>query len=352
MGTDTPHAVPFAGLAGPAPTASGSPGTGHDGLGLAAALGPQLREVCDGRLGEIEWFRSTWQRGGASTGFSTWTFANDRQIEVMVKVPVGPAEHSWTLRLGAVDHEEWDSPGARQMPTPRVVAAGEALGGHDLAWLVVERLKGRTVGSHLTETALMDLVGAAADFQARALAVSNPHRFQTTTDWVKVIHRARELAPDCGLSEPQRWKEALKRVERVLPQLVDRWEHRDCSSWCHGDLHPGNALYRVFEDGSKFCVLIDLGLIHAGHWVEDGVYLERQFWGHSELLCGVKPVAALAKARRQRGLPVVDGYADLANIRRVLMAACVPVQLAREGNQKYVHAALETLERLLPQVSR
>jgi len=77
--------------------------------------------------------------------------------------------------------------------------------------------------------------------------------------------------------------------------------------------------------------------------------LERQYWGHTELLHGVKPVSALAKLRRERGLPTDDQYAELCHARRVLMAACAPALLEREGNPKYLHAALELIERFLPQ---
>jgi hypothetical protein len=48
----------------------------------------------------------------------------------------------------------------------------------------------------------------------------------------------------------------------------------------------------------------------------------------------------------------MDGdYGELANIRRVLMAACVPAVVDREGsNAKYLRHALDLIERLLPQI--
>jgi hypothetical protein len=42
----------------------------------------------------------------------------------------------------------------------------------------------------------------------------------------------------------------------------------------------------------------------------------------------------------------------LANTRRVLMAASVPAFLLHEGHPRYVHAALELIEKLLPLVGR
>jgi hypothetical protein len=84
--------------------------------------------------------------------------------------------------------------------------------------------------------------------------------------------------------------------------------------------------------------------------MEDALYLERQFWGHSHLLGGVKPVSVLAALRRAAGLHNDDHYPELANIRRILMAACAPAMMQREGNAKYLHTALEMIETLLPQV--
>jgi hypothetical protein len=97
---------------------------------------------------------------------------------------------------------------------------------------------------------------------------------------------------------------------------------------------------------------VDLALVHPGHWLEDALYLERQYWGHTELLHGIKPVSLIAKYRRERGLPTDENYADLAVVRRVLMAACAPALVDREGNPKYLHAALEVIERFLPQAAR
>jgi hypothetical protein len=59
-----------------------------------------------------------------------------------------------------------------------------------------------------------------------------------------------------------------------------------------------------------------------------------------------------ARLRRARGMQVDDHYPQLANIRRVLMASCAPAMMEREGGKAYLHAALEVLERFLPQVVR
>lgn len=319
---------------------------------LSAALAPALREECGGRLSAIEWFRSNWQHSGATTGFATWTDGEGREIGAMVKLPVGGAEYRWTTRLGRAEAGE----DAEGLCTPRVFASGTSVAGYDLAWLVLERLEGQPLTGEWCREALEDLVRAAVDFQARAERAAPPGPPPAPPDWAEVMGKAREIVKTAQMPEAQRWNEALHRVQKALPRLALKWGARPINSWCHGDLHPGNAMRRAEarEGGgaSRGCVLIDLGLVHAGHWVEDAVYLERQFWGKPEGLHDVHPVKLLAHCRRERSMPTEGDYGMLANVRRVLMAACVPCFLAREGHPKYVHAALEVIERVLPQVSK
>lgn len=316
---------------------------------LGAALGPTLRRICDGRLGEIEWFRSTWQQGGAATGWSTWTSDGHEPLRVMVKIPVGPTEYSWTMRLGGVAIDEWESPRARSLPSPRVIAAGETLGGYDLAWLVIERFEGSPLTAELDGSGLGSLLETVARFHALAREHAPVNESPALTDWQRLIDKSRALIPDCGIDQPQSWNAALRRVQRILPSLVDRWRARQITTWCHGDVHPGNAMHRAGDRDTL--VLIDLALVHPGHWVEDALYLERLFWGHKHRLDGVDPVADLARARAAIGLGVGGKPHDLARIRRVMMAACVPVFLAREGNPAYVRRALEHIEQLVPQLA-
>ena len=56
------------------PSAAGSLSSGTHGL--AAGLADQLAEACDGRLGEITWFKADWQRGGAATGTARFRLAD------------------------------------------------------------------------------------------------------------------------------------------------------------------------------------------------------------------------------------------------------------------------------------
>lgn len=324
----------------------------EDAHGLAILLEPVLRQECGGRLGSIEWFASRWQRGGAATGFSVWHEPGREALPVVVKLPVGPVEHRWTTGLGKVHHDVWYTDEGERMPTPKVLADGHELGGYDLGWIVMERLPGEPLAKDLKPGCIHELMEAAVDFQARSSALAPVEGTPKPTDWHHLFEKSKETARVSPLPESKHWLESVKRAAKVLPWLVDHWNARAINSWCHGDLHAGNAMRRSRRDGSATCVLIDLALVHPGHWVEDALYLERQFWGHAELLYGIKPVTEMARIRRERGMPASDNYAELAMVRRVLTAAAAPALIEREGNPKYLHAALETLDRVLPQVGR
>ncbi len=333
----------------------GSPNGLTDHSALAVALEPALIQACDGDLSRIEWFRSTWQSGGAATGRARFALTDGRSTDVIVKLPVGPAEYVWTRGMEGMDAPEGAHCELTLGCTPRVFAAGLELGGYDLAWLVVERLPGHPLSHRMDQQAAHDLLESAAEWYERAARLRPVDREPPRRDWAGVLGRAREALKNAEIPYRHRWVEAVKHVQRALPRLVDRWESRPINAWCHGDLHPGNAMRRApdpGENGSGKVVLIDLALVHPGHWVEDALYLERLYWGHAELLHGVKPVSTLARIFRDRGLQTDEDYTMLANVRRVLMAASVPAFLAREGNPKYVQAALEIVERLLPAVTK
>lgn len=336
------HSVPSASSAA---ASSGAPGGS-----LAATLEPHLKAACDHRLGKIDWFRSAWQAGGASTGTTTFSFHDGEAVPAVVKLPVGPSEYRWTTILGGGP--------AGQSPacscTPRVLAAGMELGGYDLAWLVVEKLDGTLPSARPAEHDVRDFLGAAAAFY-RAAEKARPlvdAEAPPSKDWAGLIAKGRDIIHNHGIAEEQRWNQAIHAVQKALPRLLERWKARPINTWCHGDLHFGNAMRRPGSRPGEPSVLIDLALVHPGHWVEDAVYLERLYWAKPELLCGVKPVSELARLRREQGLLGHEDYAMLANIRRILMAASVPAFLLHEGHPKYVHAALEHVERLLPMVGR
>ncbi len=320
----------------------------ESGRPLGATLEPLLAEACGGRLGAVSWFTSAWQAGGASTGQAVFRGEDGTAHEVIVKLPVGPMEHRWTTLVGGVDGS-----GERVCTaTPRVLASGTTLGSYDLAWIVEERLEPTPLSAHLDEHAPRDLVRAAVEWYAAAGRMRDVTSGDApaSKDWAAIIAKGREVAHQHGIGEEQRWNGAIRTVQRHLDDLVRRWNDRPITTWCHGDLHFGNALRRPGTRPGDGCVLIDLALVHAGHWVEDAVYLERLYWAKPEMLHGVKPVSEMARIMRERHMLHGEDYAMLANIRRVLMAASVPAFLNHEGHPKYVHAALEMLEKLLPQL--
>lgn len=328
----------------PGASASAALGDSHS---LAIHLEPALREACHGRLGPIEWFHAAWQHGGAATGFASWNDGPGPARRAIVKLPVGPVELHWSRDLARVE------PDPRGPLVPRVLAAGDSIGGLDLGWLVSERLEGKPLSTCLDEAAVHDLLRTLVEFQIAAPRVRpvDPARdHPQPLNWDTNILRAKQAVRESKMPEQQRWLEALRHVYRHLDHVVGRWNAREVHTWCHGDLHPGNALRRAPGTPSERCVLIDLAMVHAGHWVEDAVYLERQFWGHSELLHGIKPLAEVSRLRREAGLPVETHSTDVAIARRLLMASVVPLFLDREHNAKYLHGALETIEKYLPQL--
>lgn len=328
-----------------------------DGQSLAAALDPQLHHACHGHLGKIAWFKADWQHGGAGTGFSTWTHTDrngkPREIPCVVKLPIGYTEYFWTKRLGLVHPDEWDDPDSQTMPTPRVLAAGFELGGYDLAWVVMERFTSLPIAMERSESAFWAMFEAAAEFQAAAVLEMpvEPEKARPSPDWASLLEQGQNALRSNPIEDQARWIEQLTRVEGCLDTLMSRWANRSIDTWCHHDLHPHNAMRRLTDDPEihGHCALIDLALVAPGSWVEDALYTERLFWGRREQLCDIDPLTTLASTREAIGLPGLDDEAlELADVRRVLMAASAPAFLRTEGDPVYLKAALGVLERLLP----
>lgn len=310
-----------------------------DVASLARQLAPALVEACGGRLTDLRWFRSDWQRGGAATAYARWQ-GEEGPRDVLVKLPVGPVEHRATLALSA----------APEAPTPRVAAAGAELGGYDLAWLVLERLDGEPMAKSPTKQALESLARAAASFwdlARKALGEPTADGLRRI-DWTAALETARTRLRDNAVADAQRWNNEIRRLQRALPSLVERFDEARAqeAAWRHGDLHPGNAMLRSEGSlwGAPGCVLIDLGEVQPGSWIEDAVGFERLYWGREEKLNGFKPVKALARARKRRGLPLQDDWRELADIRRALLAAAAPASLSRNGDPQHLAGALRTLE--------
>jgi hypothetical protein len=301
-----------------------------DSRALAAGLAPLLRHACDGRLGEIAWFKADWQRGGAATGVSTYRRDDGISVPVVIKLPVGSRELLWTRRL---------QDGADAEPVaPRLYRSGESLAGYDLAWMVIERFPHGPLGLHWHESHVERIAEALARFHAAAAAfpIDQPAKDEP---WEELLRDATESVRTNHLAEEGRWAAALKALRGRLDELAREWRARPARDWLHGDAHVANAMSRHGMDEGPVC-LIDLAEVHVGHWVEDAVFLERQFWARPERLKPVKPLRALADARKRLGLALDADHQRLARIRRVLLAATAPRFIRSEGHPRHLEACL------------
>lgn len=322
---------------------SGAHAVGTDAHDLGPALLPALQQACGNRLADVRWFRTDWQTGGAATAFARFTCDDGVTRDVVVKVPVGPKEHRFLAKLGAID-----------APTPRIAAGGVELNGYDFAWVIMERFPGDPLSGRLHADVFEHLAVVAARFHAAAACAFDLEKPGPGLDWERLILRGLEYlrANDDWVPRATEWIDALKTTQKLLPKLLAIWNGRRINAWCHGDLHPGNCMERRAGStwGSPAFVLLDFAEVHPGHWVEDAVYMERIFWARPQFLGGIKPVSLMAKARRELGLDVSDDYGLIANARRALMAATTPAFMEREGHPAHLAATLEVLTRVLPQV--
>ncbi|MEO1236504.1 MAG: phosphotransferase [Planctomycetota bacterium] len=319
---------------------------------FGATLEPALREACGGRLSRVNWFRTAWQRGGAVTGYATFTAGDGAEHRVVVKLPVPPRERRWLKALQGVG--DGDDEAVHAGGIPRVWADGASLGGYDLAWVVMERIGHGPMDHRWGGREFDGVVDAAGRFYAGAAAVAiDPSSEARRRDWSAMLAAGRERVKARGASQPQRWKAALKRASRRLDGWVERWAERGAEDWCHGDLHLGNCLCRSSPEdadglpgagGPGDAVLIDLAEVRVGHWVEDAVYLEQQFWSSPHRLGGRKLVSLLARERKARGLRVGEGWPELAKVKRALLAMATATRF-HEVSHAHADAALGVLER-------
>lgn len=305
-----------------------------DHRSLAASLAPLVVETCSGKLGSVTWFRTDWQRGGAATGKSHYALDDGRTIPVILKLPVNQREIFWTQRLQA------DDPST--CVVPRLLACGETLGGYDLAWIVIEAFPHGPLGSHWHEDHIPRLAEAAARFHL-ASSRFEVDQVPTSEPWHDMLAAAAQAIKTNHIHHEQRWAAAIKAIRSKSDKLIREWNEREESQWLHGDLHLANAMSRVGLNEGPVS-LIDLAEVHAGHWIEDAIYLERQLWAIPERMKAHKPVKDLAAARKALGLPVEGTYLRLAMIRRALLAATAPRFIKSEGRPAYLEACLQRLE--------
>ncbi|MBB6430428.1 aminoglycoside phosphotransferase family protein [Algisphaera agarilytica] len=330
---------------------------------FGAALEQPLIDACGGRLSKINWFRTAWQRGGALTGFATFSDDRGAEHDVVVKLPVPPRERRWLVRLQPTptnDMGRGDESFGFARPVsavggvvPRVLAHGESIGGYDFAWVVMERLPFGPLDEKWEGREFDLIVNAAGRFyQASQDTPIDPSWGPRKRDWPTMLAEGRKRVQARGCAEPQRWKAALKRAHKKLDKWVELWDGRAGDGWCHGDLHLGNALTRVSHDDEadrespnlKAAALIDLAEVRVGHWVEDAVYLEHLFWSTPHRLHGRKLVSMIARERKTHGLSAGEDWPELARVKRALLAMATATRF-HEVSRGHATAALEVLER-------
>jgi aminoglycoside phosphotransferase (APT) family kinase protein len=308
---------------------------------LGAGLAPALLRVCGDALSNMHWFRTDWQRGGALTAYAKYDDGKSVH-DVVVKFPVPPRELHWLRRLQASEHQHGDT-------VPRLLASGEEIEGYDLAWVIMERLPHGPLDSSWQGAEWDLLVEAIGRFYAAAdqTPVDQPPRQE---GWPGILKRTRAVLREHNVPEEKRWSKAIKLFSRKLGGTLEVWDGRDTEQWCHGDLHLANAMTRSAAPSGP-ALLFDLAEVHAGHWVEDAVYLEHLYWAAPDRLGGRNLVKQIARERKARGLKLEPDWPAHANARRALLAASAPAYLRQEGNPRHLHAALERLEQATSQLN-
>ena len=321
-------------------SSSDSPGNSSENAPdqlFGAALKPTLEAACDGRLCDLQWFRTDWQRGGALTGYASYA-SEAGPLPVVVKVPLPPQELTWLERLQPRDALDVQA-------APRVVAADRQLGGYDLAWVVMERLSHGPLDHQWGGNEVELLAEAAGRFYAAASRhpVDQGRRDEC---WPDVLKRCRAALKKLALPENQRWNAAIKALQKKYEKMMRLWMDHEVG-WCHGDLHFGNAMtHQPPPHGPAY--LFDLAKVHCGHWIEDAVYFEHVFWSRLSRLGGRDVVKLIAAERKKHGLTAEADWPRLAGFRRALIAASAPAEQGFNPNLHHLTAALHQLERLTP----
>ena len=208
--------------------------------------------------------------------------------------------------------------------------------------MIIERFPVGPLGKHWKENNISRIADAAARFTlgATKFPVDQHGRRE---DWKSLLADAKQSVRQNHIEAEPKWKKSHTLFGKKLSAILDIWRARRIDQWLHGDLHFANAMCRGHQADAEVS-LIDLAEVHAGHWVEDAVYLERQLWGHTSRLKKTKPVHAMAECRRKHGLRVDENYQDLVDIRRMLLAATAPAFMQSEGDPRYLTACLEQFQ--------
>ena len=305
---------------------------------FASSLEPALIKQTNQKLSDIHWFRTDWQRSGATTAFAKWETDNEKLIDVVIKFPIKEKELRWTRLMQKSDGV-----------APRILDSGEQLSGYDLAWLVIERFPYGPLGKHWDKRNIERIADAAARFTKFA-STHEIDQDGRKEDWPTLMQKAKNSVRKNHIANESKWKKAHSHLSKNLSRVLEQWRGRRIDQWLHGDIHLANAMCREKCSDSPVS-LIDLAEVHAGHWIEDAVYLERQLWGYKSRLKLTKPVQTMAKARKKHRLQVNDNYSELVDIRRILLAATAPTFMLSEGDPRYLAACLEQFQNAMDRLN-
>jgi len=294
-----------------------------------AQLEKALVQQCSGRLSDMRWFYTDWQHGGSLTGYAV--YHDKRDYDVFVKVPVPENEMVWARRL----QDAGDV-------VAHLFEHGHTLGEHKLGWVIMERLPYGPLGSAWAGKEFDLLIEAVGRFYLAASAFEIESEVEVR-DWVGELDSARKSVRRYDLADGSRWNKALKAAQKKVKSWAKMWNQRCVDHYCHGDMHLGNAMTR-YPAPQGPAVLIDLALVHRGHWIEDAVYFEQQYWGHEGAVDGRKLARQLAHQRKSLGLSMDKKWSQLADVYRALLAMSAPLSSQTRNDSAHMQTALTVLE--------
>jgi len=277
---------------------------------------------------------------GARMVHGTWDArdASGESFPVIVKLGAGAREVHWATTLS----------GHAPDVVPTIYSAGYALGGEPVPWLVMERCPYvldrrwlREPWAHLLVTSLLD---AGVRFHVAARRIAPPvGPADVWVDWVS--ERVRRGAT----SDPR----APGPAQQVVEHLASDWEWvlSVCRvEFAHGDLHLGNAVWRIAPSGPDASALLVDHAPYPMPWALEAARCEAIYWGEwTRQPLHPTAVHEMAALRAAHGLDVpapadVDRLAALCMAWEALGLWLNPMRARHQTMAKYVATFTRWLE--------
>ena len=274
---------------------------------------------------------------GARMVHGTWS-ASGEAVPVIVKLGAGEREVNWATQL------------SRHAPdvVPTVSAAGYALGGEPLPWLIMECcphvFDHRWLREPWAHRAITTLLDAGVRFHVAAREIAPPvGPVDVWVDWISDLVR-RGVSSDVAAPGP---------AQRVVERLAFDWEWvlSVCRvEFAHGDLHLGNAVWRTAPSApDAIALLVD----HAPYpmpWALEAARCEAIYWGEwTRHPIHPTTVHEMAAQRAAHGLEVpapadVDRLAALCVAWEALGLWSNPMRAGYQTMRKYVDTFTRWME--------